>query len=63
MNMNQFTQKSIAALQRAQSMALEYQHQNVEQEHMALALMENDAELIPQLLNKCGWSAGRSGLG
>ncbi len=56
MNMNQLTQKSIAALQRAQSLAVEYQHQQVEQEHLVLALIENDAELIPQLLKKCGWN-------
>ena len=57
MNANQFTQKTIAAVQRAQSLAMEYQHMQVEQEHLALALVEQDAELIPQLLKKCGWSA------
>ena len=54
MNMNQFTQKTTAALQRAQSMAIEYQHLQVEQEHLMLALTENTGELIPQLLQKCG---------
>ena len=53
-NMNQFTQKTTAALQRAQSMAIEYQHLQVEQEHLMLALTEDSAELIPQLLQKCG---------
>ncbi len=57
MNMNQFTQKTMEALQRAQSMAMEYQHMQVEQEHLALALVEDDNALIPQLLKKCGWSA------
>ncbi|MGN0778743.1 MAG: ATP-dependent chaperone ClpB [Aristaeellaceae bacterium] len=56
MNMNQFTQKTMAALQRAQSMAMEYQHMQVEQEHLLLALTENDGELIPQLLKQCGWN-------
>ncbi len=56
MNMNQFTQKTMEALQRAQSMAMEYQHMQVEQEHLALALTEDDNALIPQLLKKCGWS-------
>ncbi|MGN1019806.1 MAG: ATP-dependent chaperone ClpB [Aristaeellaceae bacterium] len=56
MNMNQFTQKTVAALQRAQSLAMEYQHMQVEQEHLMLALTENDGELIPQLFRKCGWS-------
>ena len=56
MNMNQFTQKTMAALQRAQSLAMEYQHMQVEQEHLMLALTENDGELIPQLLRQCGWN-------
>ena len=54
MNMNQFTQKTTAALQRAQNLAIEYQHMQVEQEHVMLALTEDDRELIPQLLGKCG---------
>ena len=41
MNMNQFTQKTMAALQRAQSLAMEYQHMQVEQEHLMLALTES----------------------
>ena len=56
MNMNQFTQKTVAALQRAQSLAVEYQHMQVEQEHVMLALTEEKGELIPQLLEKCGIS-------
>ena len=57
MNMNQMTQKTVAALQRAQSLALEYQHMQVEQEHLMLALTEDQNELIPQLLEKCGLQA------
>ena len=56
MNMNQFTQKTVDALQRAQSLAIEYQHMQVEQEHLLTALTENDSDLIPQLLDKCGVS-------
>ena len=56
MNMNQFTQKTVNALQRAQSVAIEYQHMQVEQEHLMLALTEDENELIPQLLAKCGVS-------
>ena len=36
MDMNQFTQKTVSALQRAQSLAIEYQHMQVEQEHLLL---------------------------
>ena len=57
MNMNQFTQKSIEAIQRAQQIAVEYGHQQVDQEHVMLALTEDGAALIPQLLGKCGVSA------
>jgi len=56
MNMNQFTQKTIGAIQRAQSLAIEYQHMQVEQEHLMLALTEDENELIPQLLTRCGVS-------
>ena len=56
MNMNQLTQKSIAAIQRAQQLAIEYGHQQVDQEHVLLALTEDGASLIPQLLGKCGVS-------
>ena len=57
MNMNQFTQKTIEAIQRAQKIAVEYGHQQVDQEHVMLALTEDNAALIPQLLGKCGVSA------
>ena len=55
-HMQQFTQKTVNALQRAQSLAIEYQHMQVEQEHLMLALTEDENELIPQLLTKCGIS-------
>ena len=57
MNMNQFTQKTIEAIQRAQQIAIEYGPQSVDQEHVMLALTEDGAALIPQLLGKCGVSA------
>jgi len=56
MNMNQFTQKTVSAIERAQSLAIEYQHMQVEQEHLMLALTEEEGELIPQLLSRCGVS-------
>ncbi|MBQ2953541.1 MAG: type VI secretion system ATPase TssH, partial [Clostridia bacterium] len=57
MNTNRFTQKSVAAIQRAQQIAIGYGHQQVEQEHVMLALTEDASALIPQLLGKCGVSA------
>ena len=56
MNMNQLTQKSLAALQRAQSLAVEYSHVDVQQEHLLAALTENPQDLVPQLLQRCGIS-------
>ena len=52
MNMNQFTQKTLAALQRSQALAVEYGHPEVQPEHMMLALTEDGNDLIPQLLGK-----------
>jgi len=64
MNMNQFTQKTVGALERAQSLAIESGHMQVEQEHVLMALTEDNNDLIPQLLGKCGISvpALRKGL-
>ncbi len=56
MNMNQLTQKTLSALQRAQSLAVEYGHVDVQQEHLMAALTENPQDLIPQLLSRCGLS-------
>ena len=41
MNTNQFTQKTMEALQRAQQIAVEYQHMQVDEEHMLLSLTED----------------------
>ena len=54
MNMNQFTQKTVEALQRAQALAIEYQHMQVEQEHLMTALLEEKNGLISKLLQKMG---------
>ncbi len=54
--MNNYTQKSIEAMQRAQAVAVEYQHMQADQEHLAFALTEDAQGLIPQLLTKAGVS-------
>ncbi len=51
-----YTRKSMEALARAQQIAVEYQHMQADQEHLILALTENEQELIPQLLTKAGYS-------
>ena len=55
-SMNNYTQKSVEAVQRAQAIATQYQHMQIDQEHLASALTEDASGLIPQLLQKCGYS-------
>ena len=57
MNLNQFTQKSVEAVQAAQQMASARQNQQIEQEHLLLALLEQKEGLIPQLMQKAGVDA------
>ncbi len=54
MNTNQFTQKTIEAIQSAQSIAALHQNQQIEQCHLLLALLRQENGLIPQLLKKMG---------
>ena len=54
MNLNQFTQKSIEAVQNAQQMASERHNQQIEQEHLLLSLLEQKEGLIAQLMQKTG---------
>ena len=54
MYLNQFTQKSIEAVQAAQQMASERQNQQIEQEHLLLALLEQREGLIGQLVQQSG---------
>ena len=54
--MNNYTQKSKEAIQRAQQIALEYQHMAVDEEHLAMALTEEPQDLIPQILKRIGVS-------
>ena len=54
MNMNQFTQKSLAAIQSAQTIASEYGNQQIEQPHLLLALVSDGEGFIPQLLTAMG---------
>ena len=52
MNFNNYTQKSIEAVQSAQQLAVQNSHQQMEQVHLLLALLRQDGGLIPQLLKK-----------
>ena len=54
MTNQQFTEKSREALASAQQLTIEYQNQEVTQEHLAYALLSDAQGLIPQLLTKMG---------
>jgi len=54
MQPDKFTQKSQEALQAAQGLARERSHQEIDGEHLALALIGQDESLIPDLLERIG---------
>ncbi len=54
MNLQKFTQKSIEAVQAAQSIAIEQGNAQVEQEHLLTALLEQQDGLISQLVERMG---------
>ena len=54
MNVNKLTQKSLEAVQEAQSIASRNSNQAVDQEHIMLALMLQENGLVPQLFLKMG---------
>ena len=54
MNIQKFTQKSLEAIQNAQSLATENQNPQIEQEHLLLALLEQENSLIKELIKKIG---------
>ena len=59
MNTNQYTQKTLEALQAAQQLAVEYQHNALEPEHLLHALASQEQGLIPQLLQKLNVGPGQ----
>src|ERR1700731_1195370 len=56
MDLNKFTEKSQTALTEAQAIGTRHQHQAVDVEHLALALLEQEEGLVPRLLEKAGMS-------
>ncbi len=52
MNFGNYTQKSLEAVQSAQSIAREHANQQMEQVHLLAALLRQEGGLIPQLLQK-----------
>ena len=56
MNPNNYTQKSLEAIQSAQDIALAHNNQQIEQVHLLQALLQSQNGLIPQLLKRMGVS-------
>ncbi len=52
MDLNKFTVKSQEAMQAAQARAVTYGHQEVDCEHLLLALLEQEEGLVPKLLQR-----------
>jgi ATP-dependent Clp protease ATP-binding subunit ClpB len=57
MNTQNYTQKSIDAINAAQNLARNNDNQELTQEHMALALLRQDSGLISTVINKTGANA------
>lgn len=58
MNINKFTQKMQEALVASQQLAVENGHQEVDVEHLAVALLTQDGGLIPRLLERMDVNTG-----
>ena len=54
MNVNRMTQKSLEAMQNAQSLSTSYQNNAVEPIHILTALLQQSDGLIPQLMQRIG---------
>ncbi len=52
MNIQKFTQKSMEAVQDCEKLAYDYGNQEIEQEHLLLALLQQEGGLIPQMIEK-----------
>lgn len=52
MNIQKFTQKSVEAINACEKLAYDYGNQEIEQEHLLVALMQQEDGLIPKLIEK-----------
>ena len=52
MNIQKFTQKSIEAINQCEKLAYEYGNQEIEQEHLLVALLQQEDGLIPKMIEK-----------
>ena len=56
MDAQKFTQKTLEAIKRAQSIAIEHNNMQIVPEHLFAALMDDEGGLIPSILEKMGVS-------
>lgn len=54
MKIDRFTEKAREALGRAQELAQEYNHPQVDAEHLLFALLEQDGGIVPEIITKIG---------
>src|SRR5262245_52781974 len=59
MQMDRLTIKAQEALQSAQTLAREHSHQELDCEHLLLALVQQPESLVPELLEKLGAPAAK----
>ena len=52
MDINRFTEKAQASVRAAQTLATRYSNQQIEVEHLLLALLEQEGGLVPSVLSK-----------
>ena len=57
MNINKLTQRSLEAVQSAQSIAVSHNNQQVDQEHLCAALLGQEDSLIKSLIERMGSDA------
>src|SRR6185436_4907330 len=54
MDINRFTEKGAEAIRAAQTLATRYSNQQIEVEHLILALLEQQGGLVPSILERAG---------
>ena len=54
MTFDKLTQKSREAVQAAQVLAVRFGHQEVDVDHLGLALLEQESGLLPRLFERAG---------
>src|SRR5215831_11633173 len=54
MDINRFTEKAREALQGAQKLAIRMSHQQIDDEHLLLSLLDQEGGLTPAILKKAG---------